>query len=470
MLRIQARRLEAFSLLGSSHLVQAAEAGAAAWGLYGVGNEKGDENWRTFTKSLKDQIDPSKTSIDTVNSVLSILGRNNVSIGTFWSSVFEEKLDQKIQIEKLKIHELTQLVQACNSVDYRSETAIGKLVSLMIANESLWTVSPAELVEVATTVANSLTQNRPLFSDIGNRLESEIDDFGNDEIISIIEAFAKVNFTHQEMLKVVLRKFVDEPLSVKDKIRVADAISRLRFRSDTFFKSLCKDELAVDQAASVCVAMQRLKMNTGRTEWWDRETDFASLLGTVRSKFLPDVIETMNARQIANCVQLVRHNGMLRVSNAVFDRLQHLLTQDPLSRSYRFIAVIFESLGRGSETGAVHVDHLRWMAEWLCGNVYILPVHDIAVINRAIAKLGFRDHNYHKIWIPYYLERIQQLTKEDVSTISDNFNDIGMSDTQMGGRHFFYKLGKRFQELSVDSNGEKDMTERRKYRNIQRLG
>ena len=110
------------------------------------------------------------------------------------------------------------------------------------------------------------------------------------------------------------------------------------------------------------------------------------------------------------------------------------------------------------------------MAEWLCGNVYILPVHDIAVINRAIAKLGFRDHNYHKIWIPYYLERIQQLTKEDVSTISDNFNDIGMSDTQMGGRHFFYKLGKRFQELSVDSNGEKDMTERRKYRNIQRLG
>jgi hypothetical protein len=68
------------------------------------------------------------------------------------------------------------------------------------------------------------------------------------------------------------------------------------------------------------------------------------------------------------------------------------------------------------------------------------------------------------------LERLSELTKEDISSISDNFNDIGMSDTQMGGRHFFYKLGKRFQELSVETNGDTDLTVRKKYRNIQRLG
>jgi hypothetical protein len=116
------------------------------------------------------------------------------------------------------------------------------------------------------------------------------------------------------------------------------------------------------------------------------------------------------------------------------------------------------------------VDHLRWIAEWLCGNVYILPVHDIATINRAVGKLGFKDHNYHKIWIPYYIERLPELTKDDIALIQDNFNHIGMSDTQMGGRHFFYKLGKRFQELVVGENGDRELTTRRKYRSLQRLG
>ena len=152
------------------------------------------------------------------------------------------------------------------------------------------------------------------------------------------------------------------------------------------------------------------------------------------------------------------------------DRVKHLLTQDPLSRSYRYLAVTMEALSRGSAPATVHIDNLRWLAEWLCGFVYMLPVHDIASLNRSLTKLGFRDHNYHKIWIPYYLERMGELMKDDISTISDNYNAVGMSDTLMGGRHFFYKLGKRFQELSAETSGDKAMAVTRKYRNLQRLG
>jgi hypothetical protein len=65
---------------------------------------------------------------------------------------------------------------------------------------------------------------------------------------------------------------------------------------------------------------------------------------------------------------------------------------------------------------------------------------------------------------------MDDITKDDISLISDTFNDIGMSDKLMGGRHFFYKLGKRFQELSVESNGEKELAVRRKFRTLQRLG
>jgi hypothetical protein len=103
--------------------------------------------------------------------------------------------------------------------------------------------------------------------------------------------------------------------------------------------------------------------------------------------------------------------------------------------------------------------------------VYILPAQDIVTINRALGKLGFRDHNYHKIWVPYYLERLDGLAKDDITSISDNYNAIGMSDTLLGGRHFFYKLGKRFQELSAAQTGDKQLNMDRKYRNLlQRLG
>ncbi len=212
-------------------------------------------------------------------------------------------------------------------------------------------------------------------------------------------------------------------------------------------------------------------MNVGKTSWWDRETDYQRMVDAVKLSFQPKVINSMNAKEIAHCVQVVRNNANMRTSNAIMERTKYLLTQDPLSRSHRYLAVTMEALAKKSEgTQVINGDHLRWLAEWLCGNVYILPVHDIATINRAIAKMGFRDHGYHKIWIPYYLERLSELTKEDVALIQDNFNHIGMSDTQMGGRHFFYKLGQRFQELTVEQNGDKELSTRRKFRNVQRLG
>jgi hypothetical protein len=469
-------RRDAFSLLATNNVVQAAEAASNAWGLYGVGNTKADENWKSLTENLLVQIDSKTTSIATVNALLAILARNNVSIGSFWSGLFEEKIDPKIKEEKTRLSDLIKMMRACNQVDFRSETVSGKLVSGLLENETVWIVSPEELVQVTETVADSFLQSRQLFSEIGNRVLAEMIDFQASQLIAIIEAFAKINFSHEEMLREAFRKFVQDDefdkLTPKEKVRLADAASKLRFRSDTFFKKLACEakDWPVEKIASLCVAVQKLKMHVGGTEWWNRESDFHDLVNIIKDQFTPETIKRMTAKDIAHCVRIVKNNGKLRVSNSIMVRLQYLLTQDPLSRSHRHVALICEALARGGETGAVHVDNLRWMAEWLCSNLYILPVHDIAVINRSISKLGFRDHNYHKIWIPYYLERLSELTKEDISSISDNFNDIGMSDTQMGGRHFFYKLGKRFQELSVETNGDKELTVRKKYRNIQRLG
>lgn len=465
-----------FSLLATNHIVPAVETAASSWGLYGVGNEAADNNWKSFTTSLLEKIDAKATPIDSVNRILSVLSSNNVSIGSFWSQLFADKVDAKVTEEKLRLGDMITLVQACNGVDFRSDTVMNKFIAMMLENETVWIVSPDELVQVARTVADSYTQNRQLFSEIANRVILENADFSNQQLIAILEAFGRINFINEQMFNTVMRQFLGgSQSSFEERARIGEAISRLRFRSDTFFKKLVTDLIESEVKtpeilASVCVSMQRMKMNTGRSEWWDRESDFDRLVDTLRGSYNADGISMLNAKQISHCVQVIRNHGDKTVCDAVMERLKYLLVQDPLSRSHRYLSVILEALSRGQTSRGVHVDHLRWVAEWLCGNVYILPVHDIATINRAIAKLGFKDHNYHKIWIPYYIERLSELTKDDIALIQDNFNHIGMSDSQMGGRHFFYKLGKRFQELVIEENGDKELTTRRKYRNLQRLG
>jgi len=182
-------------------------------------------------------------------------------------------------------------------------------------------------------------------------------------------------------------------------------------------------------------------------------------------------LERLNAKELGNVCQLAGNGMSMKSTNMVMKRLQNLLIDEPLSRSHKYLASVMDGLAKGKEATNVHIDHLRWVAEWLCGNVYILPAQDIVTINRALGKLGFRDHNYHKIWVPYYLERLEGLSKDDITSISDNYNAIGMSDALLGGRHFFYKLGKRFQELSVAQTGDKQLNIDRKYRNLlQRLG
>lgn len=469
----------AFELLATNNLVHAVETGAKSWGVYGVGNSSSDSQWKKLSENIMNRIDVEKEPIENINRALRILSENNVVIGSFWSELFEKKLDQRIKVEKLKMTDLSSLISNCNAVDFRSEAVIDKLIAGLLENETVWVIAPDELSRVAQVIADSFTQNRQLFTEISNRVTMEVSEFETDQLVSIVESFSKINFTNGEMLRVVLKRVVDNwpQTSLPAKVRLADATSKLRYRSDTFFRKLASDMLAdsancqINLIASFLVSMKRLKMESGSTAWWDRERDVNAFISLIREESLPAAIAEMDGKGIANCIQVLKVSNDKRICNAVFGRLKHLLTQDPLSRSHRYLAVITETLARGvRESPGAHGDDLRWIAEWLCGNVYILTVHDIATINRAIAKMGFRDHNYHRIWVPYYLERITEITKDDITLISDNYNSIGMNDTVMGGRHFFYRLGKRFQELTVDTTGDKEVSFTRKYRTMQRLG
>ncbi len=284
------------------------------------------------------------------------------------------------------------------------------------------------------------------------------------------------------MSQVAARRLVLEwgAADLDRKISVASQISKEGFRLDTLFKKLTNEILQTTSQSSmkpqliarVLVSMDRLKMGSGSTSWWDRERDYKLLADRMQQCLTPLDISGMSAEELCECTQVSSVNWTSELSGAAFTRIKNVLGEgiSEDNQSQQYLAGIVSNLVRRNTKSVIHDDQL-WLAEWLCANVYVMTVKDVAILNRCLVNFGFRSHEYHKIWIPYYLERLSELSKNDISNISESFNSLGMSDTLLGGRHFFYKLGKRFQELTVTENGDKEVNQTKKYRNLlQRLG
>lgn len=425
---------------------------------------KSDDKWKKLTSDILNSKIESE-SIESINELLRSFAENNMTLDTFWGPFFETKVDIKISNEKIQLSSLIDLVNICNSVEYRPEQVLSKLVAMLLTNETIWVISPKDLVEVARVISESRTEHKQLFTEIAARVRLE-PDFEIDDLVSLMESFGRINFSNKEMFDKVLAKIIKEThkTDILTKIRLATVCSILRVRSDTLFKFLVQDTPPV-HAAEVCVAMKKLKMHTGSTSWWDREKDFIKLKEMADRCFTIEAINSMTANQLEIRTQVAGSKH----AKEVIRRMKDLLTNFAISKSHKQLAKIMDNISRKSPSSCEQ--DVRGIAEWLCSNVYILPVADIASINRSITKLGFRDHSYHKIWVTYYLERLDELDKNDITTISDNFNTIGMTDKLLGGRHFFYKLGKRFQDLTVEQSGDKELNTNMKYRNLlQRLG
>ena len=91
---------------------------------------------------------------------------------------------------------------------------------------------------------------------------------------------------------------------------------------------------------------------------------------------------------------------------------------------------------------------MAWVQDWMCEHVYELELSQVAAINRYLVYNDVIDHEYLKIWVEYYLDRISEASKEDVRNITDTFNKAKLYDNEIG-RDLFYSLGKRFQALCV---------------------
>jgi len=151
---------------------------------------------------------------------------------------------------------------------------------------------------------------------------------------------------------------------------------------------------------------------------------------------------------------------------SLLDRARVILTEDSFENRVSGRSTLERSLD-----GIVHMGEKKkknvdvlWVTKWMCANVYYLTVRDVAMINRWLADLGYSEHSYYEIFIPYFLERIDDLTRSDITAIEATYNKVKMDDEKMG-RHFFYTLGKKFQKEYIDRVGSK-----KKHTGIERIG
>lgn len=448
-----------FDLLQTGHAVEAVTCACTQFGLFNCGNSDNDEVWRRFASSLL------QTEIDATSSFIAIskvLASSNVSIGSFWDS-FGDRMASRLISEKVQLHDLMTVIECCNAIDYTNSVITNKFVNYLMDNENLWIFDFSDLIKILEIISFNklLIKNNKLLNEIENRLIIEIDDSMNFELINkLLISFSIINkyyFIKKELIKKLIKKINE--ISLKQKCEISLLIGNLDFRNSTFFKLLffqlfsqprLPPGVGTVHLAMVCLAMKRLKFESEVTEWWDKKSDFNRLMKIIEkrinSKSIIDEFKFIDSKGILVLSELLNKSISNKLAKFFLMRLKELLKTDPLSKSHRDTAQILSHLARHD----LH-EEAKWFAEWICGNVYILSMREIVMMNSAFIKFNFKDKNYFKIWIPYFLERLnEEMTKEDISAITHTFNKCGFTDNEIG-RNFFYHLGKRFQELSVSS-------------------
>ncbi|EER14582.1 hypothetical protein Pmar_PMAR006687, partial [Perkinsus marinus ATCC 50983] len=71
--------------------------------------------------------------------------------------------------------------------------------------------------------------------------------------------------------------------------------------------------------------------------------------------------------------------------------------------------------------------------------------------DKSLGHLGYSDLNYHRIWVNFYLDRLDSLLKTDITMIKDTFNKLKLHDEDIG-RDLFWRLGLRFQQCVINTS------------------
>eukprot|EP00913_Durusdinium_trenchii_P025256 g23710.t1 len=324
--------------------------------------------------------------------------------------------------------------------------------------------------------------------------ETEWNDFSTQQMLSIIDSMARFSAQNNEK---VLRKFGRARLHPGlmelppiDVAKLCSAYSMLNFQHHTVFRQVVlaifeeqeEEDLRFGSAemALVLDAMLVLRLYRGNNPWFNWGERFQELLDIFMRRLETSTdLETMAARPLAAGAYALGRakRGSETLCQKMMARMMTLLEKDNGDPDGRMPAEAFPSapqetsgeadLLRPKDLSAEFLE-TEWLRDWMCNNYWKLSLHNIVRINRYLVQIRSFDKAYLEIFVEFFCENMDQLTKSDVMDLTHTYNHarLGEEDLELG-RHFFWALGRQFQQQHVHRVAERT---RRRRPALERIG
>ncbi|KAF4686645.1 hypothetical protein FOZ60_004977 [Perkinsus olseni] len=517
-------------LSSGGDFVEATRKAVTMYGVFGCGSEEKDEKWREFCGLLcakwtwlndNEHFLPPEIVTELFKAICE---EGEVTLNSFWTKVLAlpdcTARHRFTAFGSMDVKQASEMGLALAHIGRVHIPLARRLEACASAQDTMWTMELSGIAPLISALGLQQYAGQDLYEEIAQRVCEEMADLSRDELLEVLEAFVEGNMYPREIIKYAGRVIHEgmDTFTPADFMRLARIYQKMDKRHDTFCRAWIQDMLhsrGVDVDAEACSHLERdgdrkyslveasfglnfmkqLRLNTGTTEWWDKEADYRALNGIVVNGFcraderaVRRMLSVMSPRDVSFLASSISRATFLKNSDvevvvaAIMDRLRYLLTPGnevgvPLrDRAAEYLAPTMEHLVRcGRNRRKDKYLDCSWVAIWLCKTVYSRSIQQIVSINRylidvawSLGHLGYSDLNYHKIWVNFYLDRLDSLSKSDITMIKDTFNKLKLHDEDIG-RDLFWRLGLRFQQCVVNTSAAR-FYGNRVNRRIRRIG
>jgi len=342
-----------------------------------------------------------------------------------------------------------------------------------------------------------------LFNEMEERVLDDVTDFEVEDCIALVSSMARFRVAKAPVLQCFGREVLHSRLPDLPGAHAAalcHAYGELGWRHDTVFRSVSTEILeehesiqrsrifgqartsrvkySASDIAFVTLAMLRLKMYRGNTSWF-RWTDTYQELLDILTKRLETDLPGMCAKPLAAASLVLgrARRGTEELYKAMYARMTEILDgkegappskesvhggedppQDELQQFLHGLAMMGPTRKKDLDT--------QWLMQWLTKHVYTFVLSDFILVNRHLVSIKCYDREYLLMLVPFYCDedRCKQLQKSDVMELTNTYNGARIREDDIPdglGRHFFWMLGRQFQQLHVDGVGHRRAALRR---------
>ncbi|KAF4744476.1 hypothetical protein FOZ62_024700, partial [Perkinsus olseni] len=354
--------------------VEATRKAVTMYGVFGCGSEEKDEKWREFCGLLcakwtwlndNEHFLPPEIVTELFKAMCE---EGEVTLNSFWTKVLAlpdcTARHKFTAFGSMDVKQASEMGLALAHIGRVHIPLARRLEACASAQDTMWTMELSGIAPLISALGLQQYAGQDLYEEIAQRVCEEMADLSRDELLEVLEAFVEGNMYPREIIKYagrVIHEGIDA-FTPADFMRLARIYQKMDKRQDTFCRAWIQDMLhnrGVDVDAEACSHLERdgdrkyslveasfglnfmkqLRLNTGTTEWWDKEADYRALNGIVVNGFcraderavrrMLSVMSPRDASFLASSISratFLKNSDVEVVVAAIMDRLRYLLT------------------------------------------------------------------------------------------------------------------------------------------------